>query len=253
MAGITLAQRIVTLNTGSTGGVFGPAANLRRLLMIASGEYDELSEYEREHIDADTLLSFLEETSDLSSSIFTDTMPHLLEKLRVVIEDALRCGVIDPADILARLEEAYCLGAEIDPKERGIVLQEIWAKKYPTIRWHFLWGRYVVVGMTDGLTDDFVYEFKTTRARFMFRYVRPVAMAQADLYGMFFQRAEKRLELLSVEEGFLETISAPVNLEYAMETLRGFSAVEEGEPARPPKPWKCRSCEFRPSCPLVSG
>jgi hypothetical protein len=48
------------------------------------------------------------------------------------------------------------------PKLRGELLQSTRAENYPTIRWNFEWGKYVVVGAPDGIADSFVYEFKTT-------------------------------------------------------------------------------------------
>src|SRR5262245_1861688 len=60
------------------------------------------------------------------------------------------------------------------------------AERYPTIRWHFPWAGHVVVGLPDGLTGAFVYEYKTTASRYLAGHLEPVQLAQADLYGHFF-------------------------------------------------------------------
>jgi hypothetical protein len=139
---------------------------------------------------------------------------------------------------------------EEDPKSRGQVYQESRAEKYPTIRWHFPWGRYSVGGTPDGMADDFVYEYKTTRERFLLRFVKPVALAQADLYGHFFARPKKRVQIHVVKENATETWEQPVDPGNAERTLAAFARVDAGQPARPPRAWKCRKCAFRTTCPI---
>lgn len=137
-----------------------------------------------------------------------------------------------------------------DPKQRGKLYQRIRAERYPTIRWNFSWKRYVVVGVPDGIGKDLVYEYKTTATRFLLRFMKPVAMAQADLYGHFLRRPKKRVQVLVVDENVTETYEEKVSASHAEDTLSDFARVDAGEPARPPKPWKCRKCEFRATCPI---
>jgi CRISPR/Cas system-associated exonuclease Cas4 (RecB family) len=137
-----------------------------------------------------------------------------------------------------------------DPKLRGRVYQRIRAERYPTIRWNFCWDRYVVVGVPDGIGKDLVYEYKTTRTRSLIPFMKPVAMAQADLYGHFFRRPKKRVQVLVVDENITQTYEEMVSASHAEDTLAAFARVDAGQPARPPKPWKCRKCEFRATCPI---
>jgi len=46
---------------------------------------------------------------------------------------------------------------------RGELLGEILVQRHPTVLWAKEWDRYVVVGIPDGIGEDFVYEFKSTR------------------------------------------------------------------------------------------
>lgn len=135
--------------------------------------------------------------------------------------------------------------------ERGNRLEAENAEEYPTFRWHFPWKDYVVVGVPDGITQRFVYEYKTTKNRYLLNYVRPVALAQADLYALFFHRRVKRVQIQIIEEGVIETYEQSADAKQAARTLNAFSAVEQGEPARPPKVWKCRHCEFIENCPIT--
>ena len=139
---------------------------------------------------------------------------------------------------------------ELDAKRRGEILQELLAEKYPTIRWNFKWSNYIVVGVPDGITKDFVYEFKTTSSRFLYNYIKPVALAQADLYGYFFRRQRKRVQIHIVEEKLTETLESNVDVDNALRVLNSFKEVDEGQEPKPPKEWKCRNCEFKDTCPL---
>lgn len=145
---------------------------------------------------------------------------------------------------------ALMIELEQDPSRRGELDQALHAEKYPTIRWNFRWGKYSVVGVPDGITEEFVYEYKTTRNSYLLRFAKPVALAQADLYGYFFQRPRKRVQIHIAEEDKIETYEELVDTGRAEETLTAFAQVDEGKPARPPVPWKCRSCEVRAECPI---
>lgn len=139
-------------------------------------------------------------------------------------------------------------GKEKDKFIRGEILEHQLAEKYPRIRWNFKWNNYVIVGAPDGITDDFVYEFKTTTTSFMLHYIRPVAKTQADLYGYFFNRKNKRIQIHILEENKIETIYEEVDIERAIKTLKFFKKTEENKRAVKPIKWKCNKCEFLSIC-----
>jgi len=134
------------------------------------------------------------------------------------------------------------------PLIRGELLEESLAEHYPTIRWNFEWKNYVVIGVPDGITDKFVYEFKTTRNRFLMYYIKPVAFAQADLYGFFFKRPKKRVQIYIMEDGVTKTWEEEVKKGEAINLLERFKRVDEGEIPIPPKKWKCKKCYLRERC-----
>jgi len=155
----------------------------------------------------------------------------------------------------APLQEVLPLLREVPPRQRGEILQLCYAERYPTIRWNFDWREYIVVGVPDGITDRFVYEFKTSdNLGFFQKWIWPVATAQGDLYGHFFRREEKRIQALLEREGRIETWQLRIDRKEALDTLERFRRVEKGEkdPA-PPAEWKCRRCEFRWRCALRRG
>ncbi|MBV9744497.1 MAG: hypothetical protein JO099_12100 [Acidobacteriia bacterium] len=140
---------------------------------------------------------------------------------------------------------------EIPPLQRGEILEHTEAERYAKLRWNFAWRKYTVVGVADGITNEFVYEYKTTGSRCLLNSAKPVGLAQADLYGYFFQRPRKRVQIKIVAEGKTETYDEPVDIAEAEQILVAFARLDEGEPARPPQPpWKCRNCDFNNVCPI---
>ena len=164
--------------------------------------------------------------------------PDLPPALRESKEEAAKSKGVRTADI------------EEFPKLRGDFLHTTRAEKYPTIRWNFSWENYVISGIPDGIADNFVYEFKTTRDNFLTYYIKPVAFVQADLYGYFFKRPRKRVQMYIVKEGKTETWEEDVKKGEALNLLERFKRVDEGETPVPPKKWKCKSCEFKEVCEL---
>ncbi|MGA2092973.1 MAG: hypothetical protein ABSH16_06150 [Sedimentisphaerales bacterium] len=154
----------------------------------------------------------------------------------------------------ARLEkEATARGTRImdleeNPMFRGEFLQMTKAEKYPTIRWNFEWKKYIIVGVPDGITERFVYEFKTTRNRFLASFEKPVAFMQADLYGFFFRRKNKRVQIYIVKEDKIKTYEENVNTSRVKTVLNNFAKVDSGWVPPLPKPWKCNHCDFKEGC-----
>ena len=141
----------------------------------------------------------------------------------------------------------------LPPKLRGVVGEDAYAEKYPSIRWNFNFGKYIMVGTPDGITDDFVYEFKTTKNKYLERFIKPVAETQADLYGHFFGRGEKRVQIREYESGKIFTYQTEVNRQRVKQVYDGFQSIDEGKEAIPPKAWKCKKCEFELVCPISQG
>lgn len=123
--------------------------------------------------------------------------------------------------------------------------------KLASYRWWFQWHDLVLVGVPDGIAPTYVYECKDAKNRFWFTTAsRPVATTQADLYGVFFERPQKRVEITIRDEGTIERITGPVDHVRASATLAKFESVALGQLPAPPKPFKCTNCEYRQECPI---
>lgn len=134
--------------------------------------------------------------------------------------------------------------------EEGAKVETTFAENYPRVRWNFTWEHFVVVAVADGLAPNFVYEFKSAKNEYWASLTRPIAEAQADLYGMFFRRPAKRIQVRLKESGKILTSESEINLERAVLTLETFREVEGGLMPPPPQAFKCRSCEYADGCPL---
>ena len=136
------------------------------------------------------------------------------------------------------------------PDSIGEYLHGEIAEKYPTMRWNFEWEDYVLIGMPDGITNDFIYEFKSTRNEYLKRHIKPVAFAQADLYGYFFKRNNKKVQIYILNQNIAETYEDNINKENALNLLKKFKNIDEGDNPLHPQSWKCESCEFKNECIL---
>lgn len=136
------------------------------------------------------------------------------------------------------------------PIERGKRLHATKAEKYPTIRWNFEWNKFVIIGVPDGLEEQYVYEYKTTSNQHLYNFIKPIALAQADLYGFFFKRLKKRVQITILSNGETRTIDEFIDKTRATELLENFKQVSEGFLPMAPKHWKCNKCKYIAVCPI---
>jgi hypothetical protein len=135
-----------------------------------------------------------------------------------------------------------------DPLERGDFAEGRYAERLPSIRWSFPHGPYMLVGIPDGLGDDFVYEFKSSKSAYFWMFHKPVARVQADIYGLCFEKARKRVGFHIFDTNRDGLIEEPVDLANARTLLAKFERLDHGGDGVPPRAWKCKSCEYKGRC-----
>lgn len=183
------------------------------------------------------------------------------DKFAIIQYGNVRLGYINPLltqplkrmfkDRVRKLNAIVVDFNTLPSKVRGKILEVMVKEKYPTIRWYFKWGKYVVIAEPDGLTNELVYEFKTTKNMRTYSEIFKVAEAQADIYGYFFRRKRKKIQTYVLSENKLLTVSKDVNKDYAEETLTSFLKLDKYRKFPKPEKWKCRICELRNKCPVV--
>jgi hypothetical protein len=107
---------------------------------------------------------------------------------------------------------------------QGDLAYEVFAEEYSAFKWYFPWEGRVVIGVPDGLTKDSVYEFKSTMKPLYKQERAKQAIAQADIYGLFFRRANRRVQGFCWEDATLSTVDSPVDTNTAATHLSGFCA-----------------------------
>ena len=72
----------------------------------------------------------------------------------------------------------------------------------PSFMWYFPWRRYIVLGIPDGLSKTTILERKRAANDYFAKTAsRPIARTQADLYGVFFRRTKKLVQIEVVDGG----------------------------------------------------
>jgi len=121
-------------------------------------------------------------------------------------------------------------------------------EKYQPPRWSFEKMGYVIVGIPDGITQKYVYEKKDIQKESLLHFEKPVAFTQADLYGYFFKRDKKIVEIYIEENNKIMKLKEDVDTNRAKNTIRKFKRVDNGAQAIPPQKFKCNNCEFKRDC-----
>ncbi len=148
--------------------------------------------------------------------------------------------------------ESYKIASDTHPFIKGTIYELIKAEKYPSIRWNFTYKNIVLVGIPDGITKEFVYEFKYTRKCSYIKQTLIKATMQADVYGLFFQRPKRRVQIFCEEKDKIYTYVDPINKQRVIDLLEKWIDMKNGKLPKKPKSWKCNNCEFRNNCVLLN-
>jgi|SRR3989344_1791662 len=143
------------------------------------------------------------------------------------------------------------LKEETDPLSKGRYYETLHGENYPTIRWNFRYKDIVLVGVPDGITDDFVYEFKYTRKNSYIKQTLITAACQADVYGYYFQRPKRRIQIFCEEEDKIHTFIDDIDKQKVIDLLEKWIDMINGNLPMKPLSWKCNKCEFRGECVLL--
>lgn len=222
---------------------FGAYLEDRISYSLIFGRIDRVPERDEEILEVGSALT-LENVEEILKMRKEENLPL------IAVEDPF--GEVPPKFVVRKIDRERF---ESDPLYRGEILENIHAEKYPTVRWNFEWEKFVVVGVPDGITDEFVYEFKSTQSEggFVKKWIKPIASTQADLYGFFFRRKKKRIQIYSRPEDRVYTWEDEVDTERAVEVLEKFKRVDSGKLPPPPASWKCRKCKFAGKCPVENS
>lgn len=153
----------------------------------------------------------------------------------------------------AKEEIMELLKKEDDPLIKGYYHQTLYAENYPSIRWNFRYKDIAILGIPDGITDDFVYEFKYTSKKRYFSHTLRTARLQADFYGHYFNKPKKKIQIYCEEENKVHTYFENVDNKEILELLEKWTQMIDGKLPVKPQSWKCTKCEFKDECILIKS
>jgi CRISPR/Cas system-associated exonuclease Cas4 (RecB family) len=140
--------------------------------------------------------------------------------------------------------------SESSPSIRGAILHEELAEKHPTISWHFTWDKYVILTVPDGITDEYIYEFKTIKSKNYISFSKPIANAQAEIYALQWNRPKKRIQYYIMQDETFQTTESQTDRAIAEKLFCLFRELHQNpKPVIPlPVAFKCKSCSFAEFC-----
>jgi CRISPR/Cas system-associated exonuclease Cas4 (RecB family) len=134
----------------------------------------------------------------------------------------------------------------------GVGYQLIKSERYNTIEKYFKYKNRIFIGVPDGVTDKFCYEFKSAMNQFWSYFIKPVGITQANLYSFFFKKSNIRVQIYHRDTGKVELIEQACDIEKAKTDLKTVNGLLSGRlKPIPPNKVKCSICEFRRKCRLL--
>lgn len=161
--------------------------------------------------------------------------------------EALRLAVKDDEMLLGVIREVW----KKHRKYMGSLAQDLLAEKYPTIMWSWKIAGRVVVGVPDGLGENFAYEFKASTIPAV---VLEQARLQAQMYAALYGGPRARVHVYNVHKMATEFLEErDVDADEALSTLKGTLALYSSPHnlKKPKENWKCKSCSYRERCPAA--
>lgn len=135
--------------------------------------------------------------------------------------------------------------------QRGHYLETIYAKKYPQIHWFVKYKNFIFTCEPDGITNDFVYEFKSSKNRYFANHTKRKAQLQSDIYAICFNKTSKTIDQLIISENKIETIEESLNKERLDSVIKAIKNIIAGNlPKAPLEKFKCRVCMYRNKCEI---
>jgi CRISPR/Cas system-associated exonuclease Cas4 (RecB family) len=157
-------------------------------------------------------------------------------------------------------EDIAVIRSECDTEDQveGWIAEHELAERYPTIPLCMTVGNRIIVGVPDGITSKFIYEFKRTKKKRYLKYVLEDARLQAYIYSALLFRPEIRLHvhvadpsIPASERDFkvIENADPNKGLEAIHKAINLIEQYANGKiPPKTSNKNKCLHCEFKSRC-----
>ena len=133
----------------------------------------------------------------------------------------------------------------INKLEKGKNYHMTKAEQYKTVRWHLKQDDRIIIGVPDGIENDFVYEFKSTKN---VKKMKGTALLQANIYAFMFNKTDIRVQIYDYIKNELYTYEEQRNKDNMLEILKRIENIENGNVPTNLIQYKCKGCCFRKTC-----
>lgn len=134
---------------------------------------------------------------------------------------------------------------------KGEIYERIKAEQYPSLQWHYRYKNLILIGLPDGITDEFVYEFKSVKAE---KYIKDALMRasyQANIYGICFERSKLRIQIYCEETDKIYTYENAIDKQKVFDLLEKWIDMINRKLPIKPLAYKCNICEFKNNCVIL--
>jgi CRISPR/Cas system-associated exonuclease Cas4 (RecB family) len=159
---------------------------------------------------------------------------------------------IKMAIALSRLE------GDTELETEGIIAEMKFAEKYPKIPLCITAGNRIIVGVPDGITSEFIYEFKRKARKKYLKLRLEDARLQVDMYSAMLYRPKKRIQIYLADPGIPDSerffvVEENTDPERGQEAiLKALDIIDQFEhgiiPTKPSNRNKCLNCKFKSRC-----
>jgi CRISPR/Cas system-associated exonuclease Cas4 (RecB family) len=133
----------------------------------------------------------------------------------------------------------------IDVLEMGENFHRTKAEQYKTVRWHLKQDDRIIIGVPDGIENNFVYEFKSTKN---VKKMKGTALLQANIYAFMFNKTDIRVQIYDYIKDELYTYEEQRNKDNMLEILKRIENIENGNVPTNLIQYKCKGCCYRKTC-----
>ena len=188
-----------------------------------------------------------------------DKIPKNKEELLLIGRDI---SLKDIFDLMKREEYQNKIGDDVvenarqeleknkSPQERGHLLETIYARKLPQLHWFVRFDDFIFTCEPDGIGENYVYEFKSSKNRYFSVSSIEKAKLQSDIYAICFDKENKLIEQLIISKNNkIEIIKEEVDIKRVGLVINSLKEIISAKlPKLPKEKFKCRGCEYKKEC-----
>lgn len=135
--------------------------------------------------------------------------------------------------------------------EKGHYLETIYAQTFSQIHWFVKYKNFIFTCEPDGISEEFVYEFKSSKNTYFSKQSMQKAKLQTDIYAVCFNQKNKRIDQLITSTNKIQKIEESLNIKRLDFVIEQINNIIKGVlPSPPYQKFKCNNCEYKNECTI---